>query len=47
MAASHSGRVGSQSDQFSGSQETSAPLPLSLSSHLFGLDEAAPDPAAL
>lgn len=40
MAASHTGRLGSQSDQFSGSQETSASLSLSLclslSNHLFG-----------
>lgn len=44
MAASHAGRLGSQSDQFSGSQETSAslspplslPASLSLSNHLFG-----------
>ena len=40
MAALHTGRLGSQSDQFSGSQETSAslslPLCLSLSDHLFG-----------
>ena len=31
MAISHTGRLGSQSDQFSGSQETSASLSLSLS----------------
>lgn len=31
MAASHTGRLGSQSDQFSGSQETSASLSLTLS----------------
>lgn len=31
MAVSHTGRLGSQSDQFSGSQETSASLSLSLS----------------
>ena len=38
MAASHTGSLGSQSDQFSGSQETSASLSLSaaLSKHLFG-----------
>lgn len=38
MAASHTGSLGSQSDQFSGSQETSASLSLSasLSNHLFG-----------
>ncbi len=34
MAASHTGRLGSQSDQFSGPRETSASLPLCLSSSL-------------